>query len=34
MDPLRLVFMGAPDIAVPTLAALIEAGHHIVCAYS
>ena len=34
MDPLRLVFMGAPDIAVPTLAALIEAGHHIICAYS
>ena len=34
MDPLRLVFMGTPDIAVPTLAALIEAGHDIVCAYS
>jgi methionyl-tRNA formyltransferase len=34
MDPLRLVFMGTPDIAVPALAALIEAGHDIVCAYS
>ena len=34
MDPLRLVFMGTPDVAVPTLAALIEAGHDIVCAYS
>ena len=33
MDPLRLVFMGTPDIAVPTLATLIEAGHDIVCAY-
>jgi methionyl-tRNA formyltransferase len=34
MDPLRLVFMGTPDIAVPTLAALVEAGHDIVCVYS
>ena len=34
MDPLRLVFMGTPDIAVPTLAALIGAGHDIVRAYS
>jgi methionyl-tRNA formyltransferase len=34
MDPLRLVFMGTPDIAVPTLAALIEAGHDMVCVYS
>jgi methionyl-tRNA formyltransferase len=33
MDPFRLVFMGTPDIAVPALAALIEAGHDIVCAY-
>jgi len=32
--PLRIAFMGSPDFAVPTLAALIEAGHEIVCAYS
>jgi len=34
MVPLRLVFMGSPDFAVPTLAALIDAGHEIVCAYA
>lgn len=33
MDHLRLVFMGTPEIAVPTLAALIDAGHDIVCVY-
>lgn len=32
--PLRLVFMGTPDFAVPALAALIDAGHEILCAYS
>ena len=26
--------MGTPDFAVPALAALIEAGHEILCAYS
>jgi methionyl-tRNA formyltransferase len=31
---LKLIFMGTPDFAVPTLAALIEAGHEIVCVYS
>jgi len=31
---LKLVFMGTPDFAVPTLAALIAAGHDIVCVYS
>lgn len=31
---MRLVFMGTPDFAVPALAALIEAGHEIVCVYS
>jgi len=31
---LRLVFMGTPDFAVPSLAALIEAGHRVVCVYS
>ena len=31
---LRLVFMGSPDFAVPTLAALIDAGHTIAAVYS
>ena len=31
---MRLVFMGTPDFAVATLAALIEAGHEIACVYS
>jgi methionyl-tRNA formyltransferase len=29
MARLRLIFMGTPDIAVPALAALIDAGHEI-----
>jgi len=32
--PLRLVFMGTPEIAVSALAALIAAGHDIVCVYT
>lgn len=32
--PLRLAFMGSPDFAVPVLAALVEAGHEVVCVYS
>jgi methionyl-tRNA formyltransferase len=31
---LRIVFMGTPDFAVPTLAAIAAAGHTIVAAYS
>ena len=31
---MRIVFMGTPDFAVPTLHALIEAGHTIVAVYS
>lgn len=31
---LRIVFMGSPDFAVPVLAALVEAGHDVVCVYS
>lgn len=34
MPPLRLVFMGSPDFAVPTLDALIEAGHDIAAVYA
>ncbi len=33
-EALKLVFMGTPDFAVPSLAALIDAGHDIVCVYS
>jgi methionyl-tRNA formyltransferase len=31
---MRIVFMGSPDFAVPSLNALVEAGHQIVAAYS
>lgn len=32
--PLRLAFMGSPDFSVPTLSALIAAGHDVVCVYA
>lgn len=32
--PMRLIFMGTPDFSVPLLAALIDAGHKVVCVYS
>jgi len=32
--PLRLVFMGTPDFAVPTLRAIIEHGHVVVAIYT
>jgi methionyl-tRNA formyltransferase len=32
--PLRLIFMGTPDFAVPTLLALAAAGHDIVAVYT
>jgi methionyl-tRNA formyltransferase len=31
---MRVVFMGSPDFAVPTLDALVEAGHEVVAAYT
>ncbi len=31
---MRIAFLGTPDFAVPSLAALIEAGHEIACVYS
>tara|TARA_Y100000588_G_scaffold369966_1_gene439529 strand:- start:669 stop:1601 length:933 start_codon:yes stop_codon:yes gene_type:complete len=34
MNNKRVIFMGTPEIAVPSLAALLEAGHQIVCVYS
>ena len=32
--PLRLVFMGTPDFAVPTLAAIVGGGHEVVAVYT
>jgi methionyl-tRNA formyltransferase len=32
--PLRLVFMGTPDFAVPTLAAIVGRGHDVVAVYT
>src|SRR5690348_9952759 len=34
MTKLRLAFMGTPDFAVPSLAALRTAGHDVACVYS
>jgi len=34
MTALRLAFLGTPDFAVPSLAALAEAGHTVACVYS
>ncbi len=31
---MRIIFMGSPDFAVPTLQALIDAAHEVVCVYS
>ena len=31
---MRIVFMGSPDFAVPSLGALVEAGHEVVCVYT
>jgi methionyl-tRNA formyltransferase len=31
---MRIVFMGSPKFAVPSLDALLEGGHHLVCVYS
>ena len=33
-DNMRIVFMGTPDFAVPTLDALVAAGHEVVAAYT
>ncbi|MET0867333.1 MAG: methionyl-tRNA formyltransferase [Pseudorhodoplanes sp.] len=32
--PLRLIFMGTPDFAVPTLVELVDAGHEIAAVYT
>ncbi|HET7709756.1 MAG TPA: methionyl-tRNA formyltransferase, partial [Sphingomicrobium sp.] len=31
---MRIIFMGSPEFAVPSLEALAEAGHDIVAVYS
>jgi methionyl-tRNA formyltransferase len=31
---LRIAFMGSPDFAVPSLRALVDAGHDVVCVYA
>jgi len=31
---MRIIFMGSPDFAVPTLDALVDAGHDVVAAYT
>lgn len=31
---MRIIFMGSPDFAVPTLQALIDAAHEVVCVYT
>src|ERR1044071_2442779 len=31
---LRLAFMGSPEFAVPTLEAILAAGHDVACVYS
>src|SRR5438270_10889738 len=34
MMPLRLIFMGTPDFAVPTLTEIVERGHDIAAVYT
>ena len=31
---MRIIFMGSPDFAVPTLDALVDAGHEVICVYT
>ena len=31
---MRIVFMGTPDFAVPSLRAILEAGHEVACVYT
>ena len=31
---MKIIFMGTPDFAVPTLNALVEAGHEVLAVYS
>ena len=31
---LKLIFMGSPDFSVPSLSALLDAGHQVICVYT
>ncbi|HEU5482069.1 MAG TPA: methionyl-tRNA formyltransferase, partial [Sphingomicrobium sp.] len=31
---MKIIFMGSPDFAVPSLDALVGAGHEVVCVYT
>ena len=31
---MRIIFMGTPEFAVPTLQALVDAAHEVVCVYT
>lgn len=34
MGALRIIFMGSPDFSIPTLQAILDAGHEVVCVYA
>ncbi len=34
MNRLRVIFMGSPDFSIPTLQAIMDAGHDIICVYA
>lgn len=34
MSPLRIIYAGTPEFAVPALRALVEAGHHVLAVYT
>ena len=34
MSPLRIIFMGTPEFAIPTLRAILDAGHEVVAVYT
>lgn len=34
MNPLRIVFMGTPEFAIPSLSAIIDSGHNILAVYT
>jgi len=34
MSPLRIIFMGTPEFAIPTLHAILDAGHEVVAVYT
>jgi len=34
MSALRIVFMGSPDFSIPTMQAILDAGHEVICVYA